>query len=63
MRGPQNTYTMARNRKNERLEDVSMAYNFIIKKRRTIEIISFEFVTELFSLVASAEAKSWLSHC
>jgi hypothetical protein len=42
------------------LENVSVAYHFVIKERTTIELISAAFVTELLSLVVSAEAKSWL---
>jgi len=59
MRGGRNTYKMARNRENERLENVSVAYNFVIKERTPIEFISAAFVTKLLSLVASTEAKSW----
>jgi hypothetical protein len=61
MRGPQNTYKVARNRGNERSENVSVAYNFVIKERSPIEFVSAEFVTELLSHVACAEEKSWLS--
>lgn len=40
------------------MENVSLAYKFVIKERTPIEFISAAFVTELLSLVVSAEAKS-----
>jgi hypothetical protein len=50
MRGPQNTYKTARNRGNEWLENVSVAYSLVIKERTPIEFISAAFVTELLSI-------------
>jgi hypothetical protein len=38
MLGGQNTYKMAKNRENERLEIVSVAYNFVIKERNQLNL-------------------------
>lgn len=51
MRGPQNTYEMERKRGKERLENISVAFNFVIKERTPIEFMSAAFVTEYYHLL------------